>query len=332
MRILVAFSVLSLTLAACGGTATTTETTLPVAADLPATTTTSPPTTTTRHSINPTPRRRIHPRGPSPSSPLSDEARYDHFVRTDTITVGQASSEREIDIDIHAPEEIGPWPVVVTVHGGAWFAGDRTTIGALADGLADRKVVVFNTSYSTISRGGMFPGMVDDIACAVQHARINAGEFTSTPRLVTIVGHSAGAHLASLVAYAPAEFGRACPDGPMQGPDAFVGLAGPYDISGLDFLLTPMFGGSIDETPELWEAANPFTWIADSPDIPTLLLHGEEDRVAPIEFSEDIDSALREAGRDVRFEVLFNRGHSDASAPQVVGDRIVRFLEEVAAG
>ena len=238
MRTLVALAVLSLTLAACGADAATTDPSAPVASDPPTTTT---PTTSPVSQPDPeveAPETMSDAEVPDPVEPLPEEVRYDHFVRTDTITVGQPPAEHDIEIDIHAPEEIGPWPVVVTVHGGGWFGGNRTSMGLLADGLADRKVVVFNTSYSTISRGGTFPGMVDDVACAVQHARIHASEFTSTPRLVTIVGHSAGAHLASLVAYAPAEFGRACPEGPMQGPDALVGLAGPYDISALDFLLT----------------------------------------------------------------------------------------------
>lgn len=323
MRTLAAFAVLSLVLAGCGDAAGTAG---------PTTVTSEPPTTTTPTTAPVDEPDTVAPPSTEAPNPVSEEARYDHFVRTDTITLGRPPTERQIEIDIHAPDELGPWPVVVTVHGGGWFGGNRTSMGLLADGLADRKVVVFNTGYSTISRGGTFPGMVDDVACAVQHARIHASEFTSTPQLVTVVGHSAGAHLASLVAYAPAEFGRACPEGPMQGPDALVGLAGPYDITALDFLLTPMFGASIEDAPDLWTAANPYTWIPDSPDIPTLLLHGEDDQIAPIAFSEDLDAALREAGRDVRFEVLFERGHAEANAPQVVADRITRFLADVAAG
>ena len=263
--------------------------------------------------------------GPPPTASPPGSIGYEHLVRTDVLTLGAGSRERQIEIDVHAPEQVGPWPVVVTVHGGGWFGGNRASMGPLADGLAGRKVVAFNTGYTTISRGGSFPGMVDDVACAIQHARAAASEFTTTPQRVAVVGHSAGAHLASLVAYAPTEFGRACPDGPMQGPDGFVGLAGPYDISNLDFLLEPMFGGTPDQVPELWASGNPYTWITDSPDIPTLLIHGEEDRVAPVDFSADLELALLDAGRSVRLEILFERGHADANAPGLVAGRIARF-------
>lgn len=327
MRSLALLVVLSTVVAACSGPSANVDS----VPEIPTVTTTVAPATTTTTAApatTTTPAQATNPAGEpgrSAEEGLPD-ARYEHFVRTDTITLGQGLDQREVEIDIHAPTETGPWPVVVTVHGGGWFGGNRSSIGPLADGLADRKVVVFNVGYSTISRGGTFPGMVDDIACAVQHARAAAGEFSSSPQQVTIVGHSAGAHLASLVAYAPNEFGRACPEGPMQGPDAFVGLAGPYDISNLDFLLTPMFGGSIEQVPELWASGNPFTWIADSPDISTLLLHGEDDQIAPIAFSEDLEAALVQAGRDAQFDVLFDRGHADAIAPSVVADRIVRFV------
>ena len=244
---------------------------------------------------------------------------YDNYVRTE----GYGDT---LELDIHAPDELGPWPVVVTIHGGGWFVGDRQSMGALADGLASRKAVVFNATYRTLSLGGTFPGMVDDVACAVQFARMAASEFTTTPESVTVVGHSAGAHLASLVAYAPGVFGQECPEGPALSADALVGLAGPYDISQLGGLLTPMFGVPIADDPELWASGNPFSWVSDSPEIPTLLLHGDADRVAPVRFSEELADALAAAGRDVTFEALEGRGHSDANSPRVVGDRIAAFL------
>jgi acetyl esterase/lipase len=244
---------------------------------------------------------------------------YNNYVRTEDYSDG-------LELDIHAPDEVGPWPVIVTVHGGGWFIGDRESMGALADGLASRKAVVFNATYRTLTVGGTFPGMVDDVACALQFARTAASEFTTTPEAVTLVGHSAGAHLASLVAYAPGVFGQDCPEGAAGAADALVGLAGPYDISQLGGLLTPMFGVPIADDPELWASGNPFSWIPDSPDIPTLLLHGDADRVAPIEFSEELAEALESASRDVTFETLDGRSHSDANSPRVVADRIAAFL------
>ncbi len=287
-------------------TSVTTTTPAPTSTDVPPTTTTPEVTSTTEE----------------PAAGVGEPDRtllYSNYVRTESYADG-------LELDIHAPDEIGPWPVVVTIHGGGWFIGDREGMGGLADGLASRKSVVFNATYRTLSLGGTFPGMVDDVACAVQFARTAASEFTTTPEAVTIVGHSAGAHLASLVAYAPGVFGQNCPEGPAGTADALVGLAGPYDISQLGGLLTPMFGVPIDDDPELWATGNPFSWIPESPDIPTLLLHGDADRVAPIEFSEELAAALESAGREVTLETLGGRSHFDANSPRVVGDRIAAFV------
>lgn len=317
-RSFVLVAVLALLAAACGDGSpevraeqppSTTEATSTTSAPERITTTTEPPATSTT-SLG------------QPDASVGEPDRtllYNNYIRTEEYGNG-------LELDIHAPGEVGPWPVVVTIHGGGWFIGDRQSMGGLADGLASRKAVVFNATYRTLTLGGTFPGMVDDVACAVQFARTAASEFTTTPDAVTIVGHSAGAHLASLVAFAPDAFGQQCPEGTADAPDALVGLAGPYDISQLGGLLTPMFGVPLDDNPELWASGNPFSWISDSPDIPTLLLHGDADRVAPIAFSQELADALDSAGRDVTLETLEGRSHSDANSARVVGDRISAFV------
>lgn len=278
------------------------------------TTTTSPAATTQPPALGST----AGPSGPDVT------LLYGNYVRTETFSGA-------LDLDIHAPDEIGPWPVVVVVHGGGWITGERLDTGSLADGLASRGSVVYNTDYRTLSLGGVFPGMVDDVACAIQFARTTASEFTTTPDHVTVVGYSAGAHLAALAAYAPNEFGQDCPSGPSEPPDAFVGLAGPYDVSQLGGLLAPLFGGTITELPEVWAAGNPFTWLTDGPNIPALLIHGDADRVAPLAFSEELAAALTAAGKEVTLEVLPGRSHGDVTAPRVVADRITAFLAAIAS-
>ena len=321
-RSLLVVAALALVASGCGAETAQVDTTTPLATTTTTnaadtSTTVAPATTGTTEAPETSPTTTEQP--PAGVGEPDRTLLYNNYVRTESYADG-------LELDIHAPEEVGPWPVVVTIHGGGWFIGDRQSMGGLADGLASRKAVVFNATYRTLTLGGSFPGMVDDVACAVQFAHSAASEFTTTPGTVTIVGHSAGAHLASLVAFAPDEFGQNCRAGSDGTVDALVGLAGPYDISQLGGLLNPMFGVPIDDDPELWASGNPFSWIQDSPDISTLLLHGDADLVAPIGFSEELAEALASAGRDVTFEVLAGRSHSDANSPRVVGDRIAAFL------
>ncbi len=243
---------------------------------------------------------------------------YDTYQATEVFHEG-------LEVDVFAPDEIGDLPVVVTVHGGGWYAGDRASMGLLADGLADRGAVVFNISYSTGVRGGMFPGAVDDVACGVAHARATADRYTTTPESVYLVGYSAGAHMGSLVALDPKAFGLTCAN-PVPQVEGFVGLAGLYNVELLEFILQPWFGVSSEVDPDIWNLGNPLTYVDRAPAIPYLLIHGNVDELAPVAFSEQFYEALTEAGADARLEIIRDAGHGEVNHPRVVGDLIAALL------
>lgn len=230
-------------------------------------------------------------------------------------------------ITVYAPTERGPYPVVVTVHGGAWVGGDPADMAALAESLSDR-AVVFNVTYRTMSQGARFPGMVEDVACDIVGAGAAAAEYTSTPGEVFVVAHSAGAHLSALVTLAPDVF--TC-DGEAAGVDGFVGLAGPYDVTRLA-ILTTLFGATLDEAPELWAEGNPKTYAGTGPDVPILLVHGTADQVVPLSFSTDLATELAQAGRDVELIELEGVDHRGVRDPLVVGDLVRTFISDHATG
>lgn len=232
-------------------------------------------------------------------------------------------SEADLPVEVYAPAEPGPYPVLVTVHGGGWVAGDPGYMAPLADALAQDGVVVFNVTYHTMRDGGRFPDMVQDVACGVAHARAHAADYTTTPDRVYLAGHSAGAHLSALVAFAPAEF--PCPDGGTAAPDGFIGLAGPFDVTRIPILNT-LFGVTIEENPDLWAEGNPSTYADSMPDIPVLLIHGDADTTVPLDFTEQLDETLTAAGADVTFELLPGGTHPDAADPAIVGETIREFL------
>lgn len=229
-----------------------------------------------------------------------------------------------LPVEIFAPAEVGAHPVLVTVHGGGWVTGSPAAMSPLADALSTEGVVVFNVTYRTMSEGGRFPGMVEDVACGIAYARSHAAEYTTTPERVYVAGHSAGAHLAALVALAPGSF--QCPDGGKAEPDGFVGLAGPYDVERIPILAT-LFGATIQEDPQTWAEGNPLTHAGTAPKIPILLIHGDEDTTVPSDFSTGLGDALGGAGLDVTVEILPGRTHPDVIDPAIVGDLIAAFIE-----
>jgi acetyl esterase/lipase len=82
-------------------------------------------------------------------------------------------------------------------------------------------------------------------------------------------------------------------------------LTVPYPEQPLDGvlvgdLMAGWLGGTIDEVPEVWEAASPAPNIdADTP--PFLVIHGSDDEYTPVEMSRNFADAMREAGRDVEY-------------------------------
>ena len=145
-------------------------------------------------------------------------------------------------------------PVALLVHGGVWSSGDKWTLGPAAAALAAASgaaVAVPNYSLWPAAEGsgggeGLDAGAVDVTAAlgwalAGGVAGAVGGAAASTPRpsspRVTLVGHSAGAHLAALAALAwSAADGsddkkNRSPHPPSSSPAAVVSLAGVFDLA-----------------------------------------------------------------------------------------------------
>ncbi len=231
-----------------------------------------------------------------------------------------------LPIEIYGPEEVGDYPVVVTLHGGGWFGGSPASMEPLADSLASAGIVVFNSTYRT-SAGG-YPESFDDVACDIRFALSKAPEYTTSTGPLTVVAHSAGAHIGSVVSLAGDLFGQDCDVGGGVVVDRFVGLAGPYDPTLYSAVLTGYFGTRLEEDSAPWEAGSPYSYLDDNPGLRMLLIHGTDDDLVPIRSSELLAEGAEEAGLDVILEELPGATHMDAKNPTLVSDLIVEFIEE----
>lgn len=220
-------------------------------------------------------------------------------------------------------------PVVILIHGGGWYGGDRSSTGPLAELLAEEGFVVINATYRTAAGG--FPHSVEDVVCATIAGRTIAAEAGGTGPVI-LVGHSAGAHLAALAALAGDRFTPAdCAfDGPWQPLDGFVGLAGPYKIQNLFGTLNEWMGATRDEDPELWASAVPETYVDHHVETPIRLVHGEADRLANISFSRLFAEELDEVeGRDIRLIEIPDGAHSSMLAPLIDASITVVAIQEL---
>jgi acetyl esterase/lipase len=196
----------------------------------------------------------------------------------------------------------------------------------LASSLATAGIVVFNSTYRT-SAGG-YPESFDDVACDIRFALSKAPEYTTSTRPLTVVAHSAGAHIGAVVSLAGDLFGQDCDLGADVLVGRFVGLAGPYDPTLYSAVLTRYFGTRLEEDSAPWEAGSPYSYLDDNPSLKMLLIHGTEDDLVPIRSSELLAEAAGEAGLDVRLEELPGATHMDTRNPNLVTDLIVEFVND----
>jgi arylformamidase len=110
-------------------------------------------------------------------------------------------------LDVYLPAGCGPVPVVIWVHGGAWESGDKRSPGvlgkvAVANGLG-AALVALNYRLSTPGSGVQWPDQGVDIVAAIAWLQaVGPGHGLDTEHIV-LMGHSAGAHLVSIVATDP---------------------------------------------------------------------------------------------------------------------------------
>lgn len=218
-----------------------------------------------------------------------------------------------------------PRAVVVLVPGGSWRTADPTGLLPLGEDLAAAGYAVVTITYGTDGTGDHFPRPLDDVTCAMGYA---AEQAPGVP--VVVVGHSAGANLALLAGLRPADADAQCPYDHVPAAGV-VGLAGPYDVvaSGIG---RNLFGVAQDEDPELWADGDPFTWAAERPDLPVLLVHGQADDLVPVAFTDRMAAALSGSGHDVRVELVPGAGHNDVFGSAAVLAPLTDWLAALPSG
>lgn len=218
----------------------------------------------------------------------------------------------------------GKTPLIVLVPGGGWTSADPTGLTGLATWLSQRGAAVVTVTYRTSSEGAYFPVPAQDVACGVADAVARSRRAGVDVGEVTIVGHSAGAQLAAVVALTPDTFGTGCVDPPVA-PDRLVGLAGPYDVAHLGALASALLGPGRHTAAQV-DAANPVTLATQRPQLPVLLIHGTADTTVPATSTEQLAAALAAGGHQVTTDYPNGVGHQSVYSAPVAGPLIAGWL------
>jgi acetyl esterase/lipase len=224
-----------------------------------------------------------------------------------TQPVSCGGSTCQVALDIYVPDGPGPYPTVVLVRGGPSGLGGRVGLSGIASQLASDGLIVYNADYRDLANGGGgYPAAFQDVACAIRYARATAPGYGGDG-VVTLVGHSFGGFVGSVVALDPAEFTGGCLKDGIGRPDAFVGLAGNYDLNYNLSDLAEFFGaGAAQSTARA--SSNPFNYGTQSP-IPVRLIAGTSDNTVDPEDSVELNAFLQAKGWDVSLDLIPNGSH-----------------------
>jgi acetyl esterase/lipase len=265
----------------------------------------------------------------------------------------QAGGET-LELDWAEPDtKVTARPAVVLIHGGAWMFGQREELRSLQFLLAKEGFVAISVDYRLAPKV-TFPQPLHDVQCAVRWLRSQAAVHAIDPDHISAWGHSAGAHLAALLAVTAnrvdlqgngqvikASWSDKVDSGGASGTtsnhvQAVIAHSGIYNLTSA---LDPTAAVSVDaqrgavamaggSDPAALQRASA-TSYAHRQSAPVLVLHGDKDTVAPLSQALQLHDALQTSGARSQLLVVPGAGHNDlgASAPRVLAD-VVAFLKQ----
>lgn len=204
-------------------------------------------------------------------------------------------------LDVYRPTDAADaGPVVVFFYGRGWREGQRADFEFVAAGLTRAGIAVVIPDYRAYPEAS-FPAFVEDGASVLGWAAENFPGVASGERPLFVMGHSAGAHIAALLAL-DERYLDAVPN-PPPALAGFIGLSGPYDF-------LPLEPGYLERVfpAETRARSQPIDFVsADAPR--TLLVHGTDDGTALAEHSRRLAERLEEAGVPVTLRLYDGVAH-----------------------
>jgi acetyl esterase/lipase len=200
----------------------------------------------------------------------------------------------------------GPAPAVIVIHGGGWSNGDKGETPLQSERLAAAGYAVYDIQYR-LEPAPNWRAALGDVKCAVGWLRQHAGQEGIDPAHITLLGRSAGGHLALLAAYAP-ELPASCParDTTVESVIAFYaptdlawGHRHPANERVYDSThrLERFLGGAPEDIPDVYRKASITTRVGAR--VPrTLLLHGGRDQFVSPDNLYRLEPQLAAAGVD----------------------------------
>lgn len=284
---------------------------------------------------------------------------------SENITYKKDDKGKDLLLDIYKPKNSTDKkiPVVIFLHGGAWALGDKVItpdnyIEQTILKLTEKNYAVISVNYRLVSEDVHFPGPIEDSKDAVRWVRKNAEKYGFDSENIGFWGVSAGAHLSLLAAYSTNNEFIGDPElAKYSGKVNYVvDNFGPTDINRLLHTRVPkplvfivgliskkiidirakiakgMTGYDIKtdrkKVIEFCETISPLNYTQNT--VPTLILHGNKDKIAPIRHSKRLKKMLDKNNTENSLIVVEKGDHgfrtTDKAHQNELNDQMVNFI------
>jgi acetyl esterase/lipase len=242
---------------------------------------------------------------------------------------------------IYQPQEKGPFPALLDVHGGAWNQGARTNDQVMNQALAASGIVVVAVDFR-LAPDHPYPAQVAEVNFATRWLKVHAHEFNADPASLGGLGSSSGGHTVMLSAMRPRDPRYAAlplPEG--RGVDASLSyllccwpVLDPFaryqyaQKAGAERLAASSVAYFINEAN--MREGNPQQILDRGEKVvlpPTLIIQGTADNNVPMSIPTNFVPAYRAAGGQIEIEIFPGRVHGFGNTPGPDSDRAVALMK-----
>lgn len=244
-------------------------------------------------------------------------------VKDVTYYVAADTDPNKHKLDVYYPKGQKNFPIVLFVHGGTWRSGDRKLYAPLGATLAKNGIGTVIISYR-LSPAVQHPEHVKDVARAFAWTHANLAKYGGNVDQIFVSGHSAGGHLAALLATDESYL--------KEEKRSISEIKGAIPISGV-YQITPIkiFEAAFGTDEASIKKASPLTHVREKLP-PFCLVYAEKELPFLDQMAETMCKELKTCRCDATVHKIAGRDHASiimraaVSAEDVVTQTLLAFV------
>lgn len=225
----------------------------------------------------------------------------DLIIKKEVVYREGSSKSWVLDMALPADYKAKERAALVIVHGGGWGAGSKNVdvYQKMMTDYAKKGYVTVNVDYR-LTGEAPFPACIEDVKCAVRWLRAHSKEYNVDQNRIGAYGHSAGAHLALMLAMVSDTAG-------LEGDGGWNDFSSRVNVVAAGSPPTELGRETPMSNKKWW----PIGYIAGNHP-PMLLIQGSADNIVRPKLTDDFVSKMKSAGANIEYLVVEGAGHGTA--------------------